>query len=440
MQRRNQNGRKLEPGNRREDGIALILALLVLTLLVIIVFQLAYSTKVDLRLAKNQLDTTVLSYATDGVVARAKAYLAADSAENNWDAPGDLWESASFAADEGMEDYDYSADPWADEDQETEGRVELEVIIVDEERKLNLTMLAERPQDQQANNNNNRNNRNNRDGEGNQNQNQNQGNQPQNKAEEKKKRERYFDALIHILVEFRDGTPYDLTGTEAREIAEEIRDYVTRPAETNTGDGDIPHPDTTDRPMLTVDELLMLDSVTEDLLFDFIDEDDEETVVPGLLNFVTIWSSGLININTGLPTVLRSIFEKDKRDVADEILDYRDEYEEPDEDFDERSRTEPESGSQEAETPGIFKDVSELQSNSILDNEDYQDILPFISTQSTVFSVYVIAKRGKVERRTRVVLRRINNDVYPLFYETRKDKLMFGRDLEDEDDEGGFFF
>jgi len=428
---------------QEERGVALILTLLILTLLVIIVFQVSYTTKVDIRLAKNRLDTTVLQYATDGVLTRAMAYIQADASENQWDARGDLWESASFEAmaGEGGSDYDYEGDPWGGDSESEEGRVELDVVITDEDRKLNLGLLAARPEPAPEPRSSRDRNRDRNDRNTGANAERTGGRQPRNRKAEEEQREKVFDALISILVEFRDGTTFDLTGTESRQIAEAIRDWVTRPAESRD-DSELPHPPTLDPPMLSIDELLMVEGVTEDLLFDFLDPDDEEVVIPGLLNFVTIWSSGLVNINTAPPVVLRGFFERDKKKLVDDILEYRDEYEEPEDERDrdrDRRRRERESGSEEAETPGIFKETSELQSNNILDNEDYQALLPFISTQSSVFSVHVTASRGKVELRTRAIVRRVNGRVYPVFYERRKDKPLFGRDLEEDEDDGGFF-
>jgi len=427
-----------------DRGVALILAMLVLTLLIIVVFQLSYTTKVDLRLAKNRLDLSVLDYACDGVYARAKAYLEADARENEWDGPGDLWENADFAADAGMEDYDYASDPWGEEDADEESRIELDVYIIDEERKLNLSLLAEpteqdrreeRAEERRRSRENRQSGDSGRDDGA-------RGEAPRNRAEEKRRREMLFEALISILVEYRDGTAYDLSGTEARRIADDVRDYVNRKAAEETGDGTIPRPDTIDAPALTVDELLMLPSITEDLLFDFLDPDDEEIVVPGLLNFVTIWSSGRVNLNTAPPVVLRSLFEDDRRDEVDRILEYREEAEQfqDEEEEEEGIGSDRDRDPDEEETiPGVFREVGELQSNNLIDNEDYQRILPFVTTRSTVFSVYVTAERGKVVRRTRAVLRRVDGRVYPLLFEIRKDELLYGRDLEAEEDEGGGF-
>ncbi len=444
-------------GSSEERGAALILSLMILTLLVILVFQMSYTTKIDLRLAKNRLDTAVLHYASEGVMTRASAYIEADARENEWDAQGDLWETASFAADEGdgMEDYDYSADPWGDEDAEQESQIDLEVIIIDEERKLNIGMLAEpREQSRAEERAQDRQNRRRNRGEQNQDNNNAQGEEPRNRAADEKLREQVFEGLISILVDFRDGTSFDLTGTEARRIAEAIRDYVTAAPTNDAGEEDIPKPETVDAPILSVDELLLVEGITEDLLFDFLDPEDDTIVIPGLLNFVTIWSSGLVNINTAPEEVLRALFDKDRRDEAESILEYRDEYEEDDEgglfgggddgdsgerDSDDRIRDR-NSASEEADTPGIFKETGELQSNRVLDNEDYNKILPLITTQSTVFSVHVIAKRGKMQRYTRGVFRRVSGQVYPVLYERRKSMMLYGRDLEEEDEEGGFLF
>jgi type II secretory pathway component PulK len=437
------------PTNPRESGVALVITLLILTILIVIVFQLSYTTKVNLRLAKNRLDGTVLEYAFLGALTRAKEYISADARENEWDGPTDSWATVSLSADEGLEEYDYARDPWYDGEEggDAESRVELEVAIIDEDRKLNISLLRPRP----ANDRNQRDERDrNRSGD---NRNRDDSGQPRereqreptNRLAEEKIRERVFDGLISILAEFREGTPYALTGTDARDIAESIRDYIVRPTRRNAPDDEIPTPQTEDYPLLTVDELLLIPGVTEDLLYDFEDPDQPSFIVPGLLHFVTVWSSGLVNVNTAPEIVLRALFEPDNRDRAADIVEYRDSGEEEqdrdsdrdrdsrdeDRDRDRDRRSSRDRDEDEEESAGIFKQVSELQ-NSVLDNESYQEILPFITTRSTVFSVHVTGKRGKVTVHKRVVYRRIGAEVYPLFQEERRDRLLWGRESEME--------
>jgi len=433
-----------------------VLCLLVLTILIVVVFQLGYTTKVNLRLAKNRLDRTVLQYAYLGAIVRAKEYLTADASENEWDSLSDLWATVQISADEGADeygygyDYDYARDPWvSDEEDEMESRVDLEVVIVDEDRKLNLSLLREKPQEDEApagrgagaNARNPRNADNRQDRET-----PNMDRGPTNKLAEEKIRERVFEGLVSILAEFREGTAWALTGGEARDLATKIRDYVVRPKKRNTPEDEIPTPDTVDYPLLTTDELLQIPGMTEEILYDFVDPEDETRVIPGLLNFVTIWSSGLVNVNTAPEIVLRSIFEREDRNRAADIVEYRDSSGEEGGITERSGRVAPpserdeESGEEEA-TPGVFKEVSELQ-NTVLDNDSYQSILPFLTTRSSVFSVHVIAKRGKMTLHQRTVFRRVGGEVHPLFTETRRDRPLWGREERGYEEEAsdGFLF
>jgi type II secretory pathway component PulK len=110
----------MQPTESRR-GIALILALLVLTLLVVVVGQLAYTTRNDLQVARNAADEQGALFACWGGLEFGKALLRDDVQRNA---------------------HDGLADRWARLRKPVEiGGVPVEVRIEDEERKLNLLLL-----------------------------------------------------------------------------------------------------------------------------------------------------------------------------------------------------------------------------------------------------------------------------------------------------------
>ena len=64
--------------SRRDRGVALIVALLVVAILVAVVLQFTYTTTIDLKLVKNQSRELESYYAARGVANLARAELLAD--------------------------------------------------------------------------------------------------------------------------------------------------------------------------------------------------------------------------------------------------------------------------------------------------------------------------------------------------------------------------
>ena len=79
----------MRPQTIRRRGIALILALLVLTLLVVVVGSLAYTTRIDLQQASNDTDKKQALYAAWGGIEFAKGLLRDDVRRNEHDGPAD---------------------------------------------------------------------------------------------------------------------------------------------------------------------------------------------------------------------------------------------------------------------------------------------------------------------------------------------------------------
>ena len=102
-------------------GIALILALLILTILVVIIAQLALSTKVDLQAAHNSKDGDTGLYACWGGIEIGKALLRDDAGRNAHDGLADRWARLQKPI--------------------KVGDHEVTVTIEDEDRKLNVLLL-----------------------------------------------------------------------------------------------------------------------------------------------------------------------------------------------------------------------------------------------------------------------------------------------------------
>jgi len=213
-----------------------------------------------------------------------------------------------------------------------------------------------------------------------------------------------------------------------------------------------------------VDEILLAPGISEDLLYDFIDETTGE-IVPGLVHFVTIWSEGAINVNTASEVVLRCLFEEKDRVKALDIVEFRASEPEDSEKRDElekkrrqddkkrrekREREErrlgrmlpdrPEEGDEEYDprktyvANQVFEGGADLRKDNLLDDAILKRIEPWISFSSRAFSAYVTATRGTSERRVRVVLRRDDEgEVLPVLWETRRDaRYFFGEKTREE--------
>src|SRR5437870_11260804 len=75
-----------------DRGIALILTLLVLSILIIMITQFAWSTKVERTIARNSKDDLKMLFAARGSVALFEAYLRADRAlQTNLDSLREDW-------------------------------------------------------------------------------------------------------------------------------------------------------------------------------------------------------------------------------------------------------------------------------------------------------------------------------------------------------------
>jgi type II secretory pathway component PulK len=458
-----------------ERGIALLLTLLVLTILLILAVQLAYSTKVAFGIAKDRRNEMQIDYAFRGILYKAEAILRYDQSEGDVDSRLDEWNTPDFVDPEDMGRQEPQPDqaPALDETQE----LKIKASIVDEESKFNLShLLPVRPNPEKASDEKDPSSKTSKKEAGDAGASGNVSGQPKadlkdkprdkpfDEQKEKERHKRAVQILGSLLDEFRQGTPYDLSSGEAKEIAEAIDRFLNRD-ESGRGSG-VERPRTKSGLPLSLDELLLIDGVTERLLWDFRDPENPEEIVPGLCNYVTIWSSGKVNVNTAAEVVLRALFDENRRDQAHNITVARGDEEQekegarlrqlsPREREEERQRKKAEEkkrkkkqakggdlfgggggkgdlSSADDEGPKAFQEIGELQKNNILANEDFQKVSPYLSVKSQVFSLYMDGQKGHTKKYQRAVLRRMDGKFALILWETRRDRHLSGQDLEEE--------
>lgn len=410
------------------------MAFLMIILLFGIVFQLWFSTNVDLRVADNEVTATRMDLAiesalqevydrlkTDGETAEASG---GEGGEGG-DAGADPTAAAGAAAGGGGEESqatDSHEDPWGKPQRTTINEIDLRVIVQDEDSKLNvLGMLTE---------------------------------------DEDMARE-HFDRVVRVLDLFREGSTLDLDHSDAVRMAEEVRRHLSeRPQSV------LPRPEVTsydeDRPdvalPLGLREFVVLEGFDEGLFRDGRDEHGE--VIHSLGSFLTVTtslttkgssseadggaggtgsgtntdtdgsttppqddgtggtsggqqdggSSGgggasnsnfgvAVNLNTAPVVVLKSLF--DDRDMNprfwDAVIEYRNlEDEEKRDQQAEEGADEPvlDEYGNEVVPRQVFDSVEELKDvdgYDRLDAEMLNRLAPFVMTESQVFSIYVTA-------------------------------------------------
>ncbi len=369
----------------REEGVALIIVLLVMTITTVLIVQLSYSTKIDLRIAKNNRDKDKIYYALRAAALKAQAYLRYDAGTQTGaatDSKSDEWASGQLS--------------------DSYGDVSVKVEIEDEARRFNLMHLVKLG----------------------------------DKAKQKEFHKQSIATLEAILLDFRAGTRYEIGGMEASTIVRQIGEWLTR----NNRHQVTPPPTESGNKALTIDELLLIgsESITPHLLYDQWDEDDE-ILIPGLYRYITLWSKGKVNINTADFVVLRALFKDRNKGEAEKIIEYRGDPDEDDIlDTDEINRDERLQEEDDLEGSGLFEKTTDLTENNVIDTDAFNEIQNLIDVKSSVFSVYITAKLERIEKRIRIVFRRENQKIYTILWEERPDLRIppEGPDYDDEDPNG----
>jgi len=364
-----------------EQGFALIVVLIVLVIVAVVATDLAVKARVQGFLARNSRNDLAVEEAARGWVEVVKARLMYDMKQNNHDGEGDAW----------LESEIQSAEV---------GDVSIECVVEDEAGKFPLTLLIH---------------------------------------SDKAVRNRAKEQFVRLLRSYRFDTDREIGQGDAEGLLEELEKYLERDE-----DGDFPVPEVGKDapPMLTVDELRYVegfhDPEDEDvrLLYDVFKEDSEEELeeaeevepIPGLVRFLTLNSTGKININTAPVEVLRCLFKEESDwELADAIVEYRttggeEDYTSPDEDEDPSSPFEQVGDLTKVE--GI--DAQVLSKNGINGN--------VVTVSSNVFSINIFATRESLTRQFRTIVLRHQKGIVTLLHEERKDPRYEPEEEEDVDE------
>jgi len=137
-----------------------------------------------------------------------------------------------------------------------------------------------------------------------------------------------------------------------------------------------------DGPLATIDELLLVKGITEEILYGR----DEQA---GLMQYLTIYSDGMVNINTAPCVVLQSLSDEIDEGLAQTIIDYR--QEEP------------------------FKNIDEIK---IVPGMEpiYDSIKNEITLESSIFMLRVKGQVRGIKKGIFAVLKRDGEAVKPLFW------------------------
>lgn len=386
----------------RARGVALILALLVLTLLVVIVGQLAYSTRIDLQIARNASDSQAALMAAWGGVEFAKGLLRDDLAHNEHDGAADRWARLTQAI--------------------KVGEVAVKLKIDDEDRKLNLLLL---------------------------------------RSEHEAYVEFAAGVLERVIKEAREGVE-DRSERSPAELAEDLIEWIKEGKTPGTAgeqaaaereDGD-------EIPPLTLSEFLVVKGWTDLVLFGpppaprVQPNDDDpygglatpraadrtdptEQALDSLYgdagrepravaDFLTLWSTGRININTVEPMMLAALSENMNEDIVRAWVAKRSSAGEGEDDAAAPAGTSAgDSDTARELTDNSFTEVNALREVEGMESSGeggeslFGQLSPYLTVQSHTFKVTASADVGRVRRSVEVVIRRQKSGFRVLWYKER---------------------
>jgi general secretion pathway protein K len=332
-------------------GVALIMALLILIVLAVLVGQLSYSTKIDYYTAQNNSDDLQNRYALISAINQAIAYLQLDSMKKS----------------ENQEKYDTLNDGWAKPRELTVGNTQVTYTITDENSKFNLLLLKESKKSEDDKQN---------------------PPDPQKPKDETLTPEEQFDRLIEVIYEKQQIIQ-----------AKPLREAIVAWLKDKVGKEELEGPFLNKIPIFSVKELLLAKEVNHAILYG--ESSIEGKSLPGLLEYVTVWSDSKININTASKRVLQSLAKKIDVELADKIVRYR----ERDGDNGEKQ---------------VFKKEDELKkvegiSSDKPEDDVYSKVKNLITVRSHYFNIQATATSGRMTKKMTVVVYRSGKRVYKLF-------------------------
>jgi len=412
-----------------------MLSFLVLIVLILIVSQISYSTKTDARVSRNEATLIAMDQAIESVFLQAFEDLKSDAAGGGAAAPGgsDPFGGEGTGGTEGLEggfggagagggeSTDSREDAWARPQRTEMNEMQLRIFVQDEDSKFNILSIL---------------------------------------TEDEDEAQKAFDRLARILEASRKGTREEIDGGSAQRMAMMMLEYmnrrrdqilpVTEQLSADPDNGDIGLP-------LTLREFTALDReiFPPELFRDYRDEDG--VIVHSLSSFLTVHTSlttadqldqgdepppaappeeeeepaegseeqptesggggagqegaggdsgsadGKVNLNTAPPAVLKSLL--DDRDVPydfwDDIIEFRNEPQEEEEDRDPENVTLDEYGEEIVPKQffSSFDAISQIDGWVNLEPIQQGELRNLLKTQSSVFSIFVTARRPTGEER-----------------------------------------
>jgi general secretion pathway protein K len=186
------------------------------------------------------------------------------------------------------------------------------------------------------------------------------------------------DGTVDPLVRARFERLVEIVGATPPDMVERIADYMDKDS---TGDFES---GARNGPLVLIEELLLIPGIDEVTLFGG-KRSEEDDASPGILKFITIWSSGQVNINTAPAEVLQCLSDMMTPDVASSIVAYR-------------------QARGDDEKPHDFSSVDQLGDVPGVAAELVGEMKPFATVNGTYFTVRASASHGSVERGARVAL------------------------------------
>lgn len=284
----------------RERGVILILVTLVLAILIAVVSQIWFSAEVDKQVAIYQKTVFPVRQAAQGAFMKACSILLqdlqsqesgdeedeggeeGDGTEGDGEGEGDGsggdggsgglgggsgsggGDGGLFGGEETGQGYtDSLIDSWARPGEIAmafSSNVEVNILIRDEDAKFNILSILSKDEEFQ---------------------------------------EKSMERLVRVIDLFREGMKGDLSHGDARDIAGALKDWMSGERKdlhfpkplVKSGkedkEDDLDSDDSIDYP-LTMEELLMCDDITTDILFGYI---DNKVRIPGLIEYVTVYSN-----------------------------------------------------------------------------------------------------------------------------------------------------
>jgi general secretion pathway protein K len=200
------------------------------------------------------------------------------------------------------------------------------------------------------------------------------------------KENRDYDRIYESLLRLVDILELDAYGEYA--IVERIADYLDADEEGTYEEG------ARNGPFSTIEELLRVPGLDTRIVYGYTDLDGIRH--SGLADYVCLWGTARINLNTASVVILQAISPEISLEDADNILDYRE-------------NVEP------FNTPADLINVTGMADIYQRD----QRLTQYLTTVSTYFELRVKAEKDTVRKDVRAVLRRQGRNIDLLFWKER---------------------